>query len=80
MNNEVTVTIIHDNDEVRVMNDKGYIWSFKLETPQHDPSTAGTIASLVAAQLAGTITAHLLHMDETKIKYRLEVLTGADAR
>lgn len=80
MKNAVSVTIIHDNDEVRVLNDKGCMWSFKLEKPELDYSTAGTLASLAAAQLAGTITAQLLATDETTVKYKLEVLTGADCR
>ena len=80
MKAEVTITTRFAKNEVLVENDKGMRWRFVLLKNELDISSAGAIANIAAAQLAGTITAHLLTTDDTNVKYRLELLTGADAR
>lgn len=80
MKAEATITTRFANNEVLVENDKGMKWRFELLKNGLDISAAGAIANIAAAQLAGTITAQLLATDETTVKYKLEVLTGAEAR
>jgi hypothetical protein len=80
MKAEVTITTWFANHEVLVENDKGMKWRFELLKNELDISMSAAIANIAAAQLAGTITAQLLAIDETTVKYKLEVLTGADCR
>ena len=80
MKAEVTITTRFANHEVLVENHKGTKWRFELLKNELDISIAAAIANIAAAQLAGTITAQLLAIDETTVKYRLELLTGADCR
>lgn len=79
MKAEVTITTRFAKNEVLVENDKGMKWRFVLLKNELDISSAGAIANIAAAQLAGTITAQLLATDDKNVKYRLEVLTGAEA-
>lgn len=80
MKAEVTISIRFANGEVLVESNKGMKWRFEFVKPDLDYSLAGMVANITAAQLAGTITAQLLNMDEKNYQYKLELLTGADAR
>lgn len=80
MKAEVTITTRLADNEVIVENDKGMIWRYEIHKPKPDMSTAAAVAYIAAGQLAGTITAQLLSMDEPFVKYKLELLTGAECR
>lgn len=80
MKAEVTITMRCANEEVIIKNDKGCSWRYEMKKPELDIPTAACVANLAASMLAATITAQLLATDETSVKYKLEVLTGAECR
>lgn len=79
MKAEVTITISSAFNAVTVENDKGAKWRFQLHKPELDVTTAGALANIAASQLAATITAQLLETNANRVKYKLELLTGAEA-
>ena len=79
MKAEVTIAISSAFNVVTVENDKGAKWRFQLHKPELDVTIAGALANIAASQLAATITAQLLATNAKRLKYKLELLTGADA-
>ena len=80
MNKTVIITARIENGAVNVVNNYGSSWRFEFKNEEPDVTLTTMLATIIAAQLTATINVQLLCTDAKTVKYRLEVLTGAEAR